>query len=111
MTDLKKQFERLSKNGFFVPENWHGSLKDDCAVQYGRAIRTKEQPEQGRFKTGRRIPSTRTHNIQLNDNQIWWESNSNSEGWYIEFDNASEARDLFEKVTGVTVIRKTYKNV
>ena len=98
MHNLIKQFERLKNNGFFIQENDY--IKDDCAVQYSRAIRVKNPSDN---------ISLRTHNINLIDNQIWWESKDNSEGWYIEFDTPEEAAVLYKKVTGLKVIQKNYK--
>jgi uncharacterized protein with ACT and thioredoxin-like domain len=96
--NLTKQLERLAYNGIFINETGYGDQKNNCETQYARAIRTLN----GNL-------STRTHNISIQDNQIWWENSGSSKEWHIEFESMEEARKLFEKVTGIKVIKKIFK--
>jgi hypothetical protein len=94
--DLKR-IEGLLKTKFLIQENSYSqNLGKDQFHQFARVVLVKNNL----------ILDSRTHNLQLIDNRIWWENN-NSQEWFYEFESWADSLIWWKKHVNNVIVYGT----
>lgn len=84
-----KRLEKLIQRKEISDEGGYGNFSKNI-ILHGRAILCKNA------KGYKNISKTRTHNVELKNNFLYWENN-NSKSWLYEFENNEKAKEWWVK--------------